>query len=423
MRGQASKLLLFLNVFFLASLLVLPFWYSMEKGLEKPRRNLLQSTDSYSLSRESSNQFIDFCSQVSQTEEPDDEQLSEPIKEEPEKTDDKKQEAKPCKGCSKGKSGKIAKKQAAKLRKQYEDCRKNINEMLKPYSKPWKRQEEKHVELRAQLNLKVRGYEKAIITQKNTLVGSVLATDGDKKRVFEVKSEHFDTFLKESPFANKTYGSCAVVGNAGILANSSCGKSIDSAEFVIRCNLAPLKNGYEKHVGVKTDLVSANPSILLQKYDSLLGSRRKFMEKLCQYRSSMILLPAFSYVKNIVLCMRAFHTIQDFGSPMQPIYFNPEYLKDLDTFWRSQGWEAVRLSSGMILTSLALELCDTVDLYGFWPFGLHPQTFKELTHHYYDDVRGKSGFHAMPEEFKLLLQLHSEGILRLHLGDCESKGE
>ncbi|XP_014855789.1 PREDICTED: alpha-2,8-sialyltransferase 8F-like isoform X2 [Poecilia mexicana] len=398
MRGQALKLLLFLNVLFLASLLVLPFWYSMEKGLEKPRRYLWQSTDS--LFRKSSNQFIDFCSQVSQTEEPDDEQLS------------------------KDKSEKIPdKKQAAKESKPWKDCRKKITEMLKPYSKPWKRQEEKHEELRAQLNIKVRGYEKAIITQKNTLVGSMLATDGDKKRVFEVKSEHFDTFLKEPPFASKTYSSCAVVGNAGILANSSCGKSIDSAEFVIRCNLPPLKNRYEKHVGVKTDLVSANPSILLQKYDSLLGSRRKFMEKLCQYGSSMILLPAFSYVKHIVICMRAFHTIQDFGSPMQPIYFNPEYLNDLDTFWRSQGWEAVRLSSGMILTSLALELCDTVDLYGFWPFGLHPQTFKELTHHYYDDVRGKSGFHAMPEEFKLLLQLHSEGILRLHLGDCESKGE
>ncbi|XP_027898756.1 alpha-2,8-sialyltransferase 8F-like [Xiphophorus couchianus] len=396
----------------------------MEKGYKKPHRNLLQSTDSCSLRRESSNQFIDFCSQVSQTEELDNKPLSEPIKKEPEKTDDKKQAAKPCKDCSKDKSEKIPdKKQAANQRKPCKDCRKKITEMLKPYSEPWERQEEKHEELRVKLNLKVRGYEKAIITQKNTLVGAILATDGDKKRVFEVKSEHFDTFLKESPFPNKTYSSCAVVGNAGILANSSCGKDIDSAEFVIRCNLPPLRNGYEKHVGVKTDLVSANPSILLQKYDSLLGSRRKFMEKLCQYGSSMILLPAFSYVKNVALCMRAFHTIQDFGSPMQPIYFHPEYLKDLDTFWRSQGWEAVRLSSGMIVTSMALELCDTVDLYGFWPFGLHPQTFKELTNHYYDDMTGRRGFHAMPEEFKLLLQLHSEGILRLHLGDCESNGE
>lgn len=31
-------------------------------------------------------------------------------------------------------------------------------------------------------------------------MGAILATDGDKKRVFEVKSEHFDTFLKASCF-------------------------------------------------------------------------------------------------------------------------------------------------------------------------------------------------------------------------------
>uniref|UniRef100_A0A3P9NSC0 ST8 alpha-N-acetyl-neuraminide alpha-2,8-sialyltransferase 6 n=1 Tax=Poecilia reticulata TaxID=8081 RepID=A0A3P9NSC0_POERE len=304
-----------------------------------------------------------------------------------------------------------------------QDCRVKIEEMLTIYSKPWVKNKEKHEEMRTWLSRKCRGLENAIITQKNTPLGSIIVYDAEKRHNVKVNSQIFDTFVKKHPVFNKMLHSCAVVGNGGILANSRCGNEIDSAEFVIRCNLAPLLNGYEEHVGVKTDIVTANPSILSKRYGSLLGSRRKFMEKLCQYGSAMILFPAFSYVKHTALCMRAFHTIQDFGSPMQPIYFNPEYLKDLDTFWRSQGWQAVRLSSGMILTSMALELCDTVDLYGFWPFNLHPQTFKELTNHYFDDIRGKSGFHAMPEEFKLLLQLHSEGILRLHVGDCDSKGE
>lgn len=358
---------------------------------EKSRRTLMQSMDSCSLCRENRNQFIDFCSQAPQTEEVDEQLLSKDL---PKKVPEKKQET--CK-----------------------DCRKKITQMLEPYSQAWKRQEEKHQELRTKLNLKVNGYEKAIITQENTPVGSKLAVDGEKNKFLEVNSEHFDTFLKVSPFANKTYGSCAVVGNSGILANSSCGKMIDSSEFVIRCNLPPLTNKYENDVGVKTELVSANPSILSQKYGSLLGSRKKFMEKLCQYGNSMILLPAFSYVGKTAVCIRAFHTIQDFGSPMQPIYFSPTYLKGLDTFWRSEGWKAVRLSTGMILTSMALELCDNVHLYGFWPFDLHPETFNELTNHYYDDNRPKGGFHAMPEEFKLLLQLHTKGVLKLHLGDCK----
>lgn len=40
--------------------------------------------------------------------------------------------------------------------------------------------------------------------------------------------------FQEHPFSNKTWDTCAVVGNGGILNNSSCGKMIDSAQFVIR---------------------------------------------------------------------------------------------------------------------------------------------------------------------------------------------
>lgn len=104
--------------------------------------------------------------------------------------------------------------------------------------------------------------------------------------------------LQENPFVNTTWDTCSVVGNGGILANSSCGEKIDSAQFVIRCetenllhnnylflsnivrnkftdhfplspflrcNLPPLENGYERDVGNKTDLVTANPSILMEK--------------------------------------------------------------------------------------------------------------------------------------------------------------
>ncbi|KAM4534524.1 alpha-2,8-sialyltransferase 8F-like [Fundulus diaphanus] len=368
---------------------------TMEKVLDKPRRTLM---DTCSLCREKKNQYIDFCSQASKTEETLSPSIDQSPKE-PKKTQDSKSSVS-CK-----------------------DCRKKITEMLKSYSKDWKKHEEKHHEIRSQLNLKVSGYEKAIVTQENTPVGSMLEMDGQKQRTAKVTLGHFNTFLKTNPFANKTYERCAVVGNAGILTNSTCGKTIDSADFVIRCNLPPLTNEYKEDVGVKTNLVSANPSILHQKYGSLLGSRRAFMEKLCQYGDSMLLLPAFSYSGNIAVCMRASHTVKDFGSPMEPIYFSPQYLKDLDTFWRSQGWKAVRLSTGMILTSMALELCDDLHLYGFWPFELHPETFKELTNHYYDDLRPKRGFHAMPEEFKLLLHLHNQGVLKLHIGDCPPSEE
>ncbi|XP_014828742.1 PREDICTED: alpha-2,8-sialyltransferase 8F-like [Poecilia mexicana] len=290
--------------------------------------------------------------------------------------------------------------------------------MLQNYSQPWVKDEEKLLEIRTELSLKCNGLENAIITQKNTPLGSKIDFDGNNWRSVKVDSETFATFAKGHPFSNKRKKTCAVVGNGGILTNSSCGKTIDSAQFVIRCNLPPLSNGYENDVGMKTDVVTANPSIFTQKYGSLLEHRRMFAESLCQYGKAMLLLPAFSYRINTATSLRASYTIDDFRIPMQPVFINPKYLQSLALFWGSLGLKARRLTTGIMMTSLALELCDNVDLYGFWPFGVHPQSFQYLTHHYYDDGKLKKGFHAMSDEFKLLLQLHNQGVLKLHLGEC-----
>uniref|UniRef100_A0A3B5MPY1 ST8 alpha-N-acetyl-neuraminide alpha-2,8-sialyltransferase 6 n=1 Tax=Xiphophorus couchianus TaxID=32473 RepID=A0A3B5MPY1_9TELE len=215
------------------------------------------------------------------------------------------------------------------------------------------------------------------------------------------------------------WDTCAVIGNGGIVANSSCGKMINSADFVIRCNLPPLSDGYEKDVGTKTNLVTANPTILFKKFESLVGRRRPLMEKLSSYGNSMLLLPAFSFGMNTAVCMRTLYTIQDFESAIHPVFINPEYLIKLSKFWHAHGLKEARLSTGVMMTSLALELCDDVHLYGFWPFGIHPFNFKNLTNHYYDDMKPNTNFHSMPVEFSILLQLHRNGVLRLHLGDCQ----
>lgn len=305
--------------------------------------------------------------------------------------------------------------QAAELCK---GCRETIDRVVERYSQTWKRQEDNYQKFRSQLSSRCHGFQKAILTQANTAVGSKLVYDGEKKRSLQVTPEIFSTFAKEHPFPNKTLDSCAVVGNGGILNNSSCGETIDSAQFVIRCNLPPLANGFEKHVGVKTDLVTANPSILLDKYGALMGRRRPFVESLRTYGNSMLLIPAFSYGFNTPVSMRAFYTIEDFGSPTRLVFFNPDYLHKLAEFWRSQGLRAVRMSTGLIMASLALEVCADVHLYGFWPFGAHPHRPHALTNHYYDNMQTKKTFHAMPAEFELLLRLHDQGVLRLHLGDC-----
>ena len=158
------------------------------------------------------------------------------------------------------------------------------------------------------------------------------------------------------------------------------------------------------------------------RYGALLERRRPFVESLRSYGDSLILLPAFSYGHNTPVSLRALYTVQDFDSPSRPVFLNPEYLQSLARFWRSQGLKTVRLSTGMMVASLALELCANVDLYGFWPFSQHLYGQQPLTNHYYDDRQAKQTVHAMPAEFDHLFKLHRQGVLRIHLGECAPPG-
>ncbi|XP_061837879.2 alpha-2,8-sialyltransferase 8F-like isoform X3 [Nerophis lumbriciformis] len=309
-------------------------------------------------------------------------------------------------------------------------CKELIDNVLKRHTKTWKKNEKNYQTFISGMSSSCR-VDKAIITQDNTPVGTKISFDGERSRTLQIKPNIFKTFIKEHPFSNHTFDTCAVVGNGGILMDSGCGKMIDSAQFVmrkwllscsrwLRCNLPPLNDEYGKHVGVKTDLVTANPSILREKYGSLMNNRREFAESLQSYGKSFILLPAFSYGANTALSLRVAYTVEDFASPAHPVFFNPDYLRNLSQFWTRHGLKSRRLSTGIMMASMALGACSNVHLYGFWPFTNHPHRLYTLTNHYYDDRKANTKFHAMPEEFDMLLKLHSQGVLRLHLGDCQS---
>uniref|UniRef100_A0A672GLE8 ST8 alpha-N-acetyl-neuraminide alpha-2,8-sialyltransferase 6 n=1 Tax=Salarias fasciatus TaxID=181472 RepID=A0A672GLE8_SALFA len=268
------------------------------------------------------------------------------------------------------------------------------------------------------LNSKCRAAENAIVTQKNTPLGSKIVYSGkSKKKTIKVTTDLFRTFPKEHPFSKKKWDTCSVVGNGGILINSKCGKQIDSAQFVIRCNIPPLEGELQRDVGNKTNLVTANPSIFRLKFFSL-KNQSPFVESLRHFGDAMLLLPTFAFSANTRVCQRAVQAIKDLNSPIRPVSFNPEYMRNLSTYWRSQGLKGPRLSTGFIMVNLALELCNSVDLYGFWPFSFHPHNCCPLTNHYYDNSPAVKKVHSMPEEFNQLLKLHSQGILRIHLGDC-----
>nr|BAC37354.1 unnamed protein product [Mus musculus] len=193
-------------------------------------------------------------------------------------------------------------------------------------------------------------------TQKNTPVETNLRYEVESSGLYHIDQEIFKMFPKEMPYYRSQFKKCAVVGNGGILKNSGCGKEINSADFVFRCNLPPISGIYTTDVGEKTDVVTVNPSIIIDRFHKLEKWRRPFFSVLQRYENASVLLPAFYNVRNTLVSFRVKYMLDDFQS-RQPVYFfHPQYLSSVSRYWLSLGVRARRISTGLILVTAALEL-------------------------------------------------------------------
>jgi len=86
---------------------------------------------------------------------------------------------------------------------------------------------------------------------------SRLHVDRRYRRAFEhnIRSQHAGTIID-----SMRKGSCAIVGNSGLLLKTTYGAMIDLHDVVIRMNLAPT-TGYERHVGEKTSVRVLNNAL------------------------------------------------------------------------------------------------------------------------------------------------------------------
>uniref|UniRef100_UPI00398EFF1B alpha-2,8-sialyltransferase 8E isoform X5 n=1 Tax=Pristiophorus japonicus TaxID=55135 RepID=UPI00398EFF1B len=254
-------------------------------------------------------------------------------------------------------------------------------------------------------------------TQKNTPKGIKLKYEVDSSGFLFIGAEVFELFPKEMPYSRSQFKKCAVVGNGGILKNSRCGNEIDSTDFVFRCNLPPISEKYTMDVGLKTDIVTINPSIVTDRFHKLDKWRRPFYEVLQAYENASVVMPAFYNTRNTDVSFRVKYVLDDFESQQSMFYFHPRYLENVSRFWMRQGLRAKRLSSGLMLVTAAMELCEEVHLYGFWAFPMDPSGLY-ITHHYYDNVKPRPGFHKMTTEIFNFLHMHSKGILQVHTEIC-----
>ncbi|KAL7863828.1 hypothetical protein AOLI_G00152480 [Acnodon oligacanthus] len=249
------------------------------------------------------------------------------------------------------------------------------------------------------------------LTQKNSEVNQNIPYEMKPNVKYKLRPDVYSKLPQDMPWRGRTLDRCAVVGSSGILLNSSCGREIDSADFVIRFNMAPVNNS---DVGVKCDLMNINPSQISREFSDFMRNDSRLRQKLDGYPNATFMIAAFAYT---FCTQQSINLLQAMWPERHLLFYSPTYLHTLDQFWRQRGLRARRLSTGFMLISSALELCENVHVYGFWPFGTDLQQ-RPVNYHYYDKIQGSRVMHAMPEEFLRLLQLHSQGALTLHLLPC-----
>uniref|UniRef100_A0A8C9UJW2 ST8 alpha-N-acetyl-neuraminide alpha-2,8-sialyltransferase 6 n=1 Tax=Spermophilus dauricus TaxID=99837 RepID=A0A8C9UJW2_SPEDA len=283
---------------------------------------------------------------------------------------------------------------------------------------PWKRQAEEYENFRAKLTSCCDAIQNFVVSQNNTPVGTNMSYEVESKRTIPIGENIFHMLPASQPFVEYPYNQCAVVGNGGILNNSLCGAEIDKFDFVFRCNIPPTNGNVSKDVGSKTNLVTINPSIIMLKYQNL-KKKAEFLQDIATYGDAFLLLPAFSYRANTGPSLKVYHTLRESKARQKVLFFHPKYLKQLGLFWRTKGVDAYRLSTGLMIASVAVEMCENVKLYGFWPFSKTVEN-TPVSHHYYDNQLPKRGFHKMPKEYSQFLHLHMKGIIKLQFGKCET---
>ncbi|XP_002742055.1 alpha-N-acetylneuraminate alpha-2,8-sialyltransferase ST8SIA3-like [Saccoglossus kowalevskii] len=210
------------------------------------------------------------------------------------------------------------------------------------------------------------------------------------------------------------YNTCSVVENSGILLGSGCGNATDHAQFVFRCNLAPI-TPYIKDAGRKTSLTTLNKSILDKRYGGLHRyNLTRFGRALKDY-SGYIWIPLHSNLDRIPVTLTAAYLLRIGG--LQVLLMNPDHYLGMQNYWTSHGITGF-LTTGFYMTMVAIEMCDTVDLYGFWPFNT-TGTGNEVNYHYYDDFVGTKA-HNFSAEFSVLNKLHHDEIIRINIRKCQN---
>ncbi|XP_071960894.1 CMP-N-acetylneuraminate-poly-alpha-2,8-sialyltransferase-like [Antedon mediterranea] len=250
----------------------------------------------------------------------------------------------------------------------------------------------------------------------NTATGKKLTR---KKLTRKRPSRHYHEkkSLKSNAKTIAPQRTCAVIGNGGILLNSGCGAEIDAHDFVMRSNLAPIKE-FVNDVGNKTNVMTNNGFgsrrlLYCVKSDDKSCDPKFRIERFREFPNAVIWfsksrLRRADY-KTLVDIFRKHHLDNLIAYPpfrnLQPL---------LKRFWSATNSP----SSGLYLYTVALPFCDMISLYGFYPFDTAPDG-RTITFHYDGrSIRKFNNSHNMPSEYKKLVEINKQGYVRMVTDKC-----
>ncbi|XP_036400141.1 alpha-2,8-sialyltransferase 8B-like [Megalops cyprinoides] len=271
--------------------------------------------------------------------------------------------------------------------------------------------------------LKFLDAERDISILKGTLKpGDVIHYIFDRQSTTNISDNLYRLLPEVSPMKNQHHRHCAIVGNSGILLNSSCGREIDSHDFVIRCNLAPVEE-FAADVGRRTSLVTMNPSVVQRAFQDLSSEvwRERFLQRLRGLNGSVLWIPAFMAKGGEERVEWAVRLILQHTINVRAAFPSLRLLHAVRGYWLTNKVLIKRPTTGLLMYTLATRFCEEIHLYGFWPFA-RDSLGNLVKYHYYDTLTyaytSQASPHTMPLEFRTLRLLHSQGALRLHVGAC-----
>ena len=185
--------------------------------------------------------------------------------------------------------------------------------------------------------------------------------------------------LRQKLGAPEGFASCALVGSSGTLTRERLGERIDSAELVMRFNLATLQ-GFEPIVGKRTSLRELNS----ESVGFILTEHRKDIhaggETLRRFRNASW-CPSYPVFLNTHYLLNA-NAFRAVCSGVTTI-IDDTVFDEHNAVLESLGPKDFNLMSGQLGLALATMLCPKgVDVYGFTHDGDRPNP--DTPYHYFD---------------------------------------